>query len=107
MTIKIRKGMHRTDDHATSVAGAKSVTYRAGSQKHRLLLAYAQAFASGLTDEEAAVVTGLTESCYWKRCGELRQDGFIQETDRTRKGTAGVPRMVSTITPEGLRAAKR
>ena len=43
----------RTSDPATSHAGARSVRYRAGSQKARLLVAYAAA-QRPLTDSEAA-----------------------------------------------------
>ena len=70
-----RNGRTRNPDWTSSIMGAQSVAYRAGSQKARLLDAYQQAYPLGLTDDEAAVAAGLPlTSCYWKRCGELRQD---------------------------------
>jgi hypothetical protein len=102
---EIRKGRTRRDDKASSIAGAESVAYRAGSQKAKLLEAYARAGARGLTDEQAAELAGLNmRSCFWKRCGELRQDGYIAETGEHRIGDAGVARLVSRVTDSGLRA---
>jgi hypothetical protein len=96
--IDQRKGRHRRNDYATSVVGAEAVAYRAGSQKARLLAAYRRAGGAGLSDDEAAIAAGLPlTSCYWKRCGELRQDGKILDTGQTRIGFAGVPRIVSRM----------
>jgi hypothetical protein len=106
MTIKIRKGMVRADDYETSIAGAEAVTFRAGSQKHRLLSVY-YAYPEGLNDEEAAVYASLTRTCYWKRCGELRQDGLIEDTGQTSTGEAGVERIVCRITPKGREVYRR
>jgi hypothetical protein len=73
-----RSGRHRHPDWTSSIIGAERIAYRSGSQKDKLLNAYRSAFPNGLTDDEAAVVAGLPlTSCYWKRCGELRQDGKI------------------------------
>lgn len=88
-----RRGRTRTNDHVSSEAGAESVAYRAGSQKAKLLAAF-KAAPDGLTDEEAAEVAGLLRSCFWKRCGELREDGVITPTGAYRMGEAGVQRMV-------------
>lgn len=75
---EFRQGRHRIPDKATSVAGAVSVAYRAGSQKQRLLDAFKAAYPASLTDDEACVAAGLPlTSCYWKRCSELRQDRAI------------------------------
>lgn len=71
-------GRYRRDDHASSISGARSVALRAGSQKARLLEAYATA-AWPLSDEDAAVEAGVPpRSCFWKRCSELRADGLIE-----------------------------
>lgn len=84
-----RSGRTRNPDWITSEMGAKSVAYRAGSQKRRLLDAYEAAYPAWLTDDEAAVAAGLPlTSCYWKRCGELRQDGVI-ETGEARVSRVG------------------
>lgn len=97
---EFRKGRHRKHDRDTSVEGAESVAYRAGSQKDKLLKAYATAYPKALTDEEAAELAGLPmTSCYWKRAGELRQDGKIVELSTTKKGSAGVQRILCVFKP--------
>jgi len=68
-------GRHRYPDWKTSIIGAERIAYRSGSQKAKLLSAYREAYPHGLTDDEAAVAARLPlTSCYWKRCGELRDD---------------------------------
>jgi hypothetical protein len=90
------KGRHRAKDYDSSVQGAKSVSYRAGSQKAKLLSAFQESGKHGLTDDEAAVITGLEKSCFWKRCGELRSANLIYDTGTTRKGPLfGEQRMIS------------
>ena len=99
----------RRDDHATSKAGAAAVAPRAGSQRAHLLAMYERNHwrEEGLTDEEAAERAGLLGSCYWKRCGELRDEGWIEVvrdsdgTPVTRLGSAGSPRFASRITAAG------
>lgn len=97
----------RASDPATSHRAAKSAAIRSGSQKHTLLRAYAMAGGVGLTDEEAASVTRLDQArscCWWKRCSELRQAGYISDTGRTRTSVAGEQRMVCEITAAGRAA---
>lgn len=97
-----REGRARHTDPATSHDGARSVTVRAGSHKARLLTRYFYAGETGLTDDDAAVRSGLERSCFWKRCGELREDGLIIDTGRTRPGPLhGEARMVCVITDAG------
>jgi hypothetical protein len=106
-----RKGRSKRFDVATARAGADSVAYRAGSQKALLLAKYRAAASlpdnSGLTDEEAAKRAGLENTCYWKRCGELREDGLIEWVldntgeIRTRLGWSGVDRGICRITEAG------
>lgn len=91
----------RTDDYSTSVDGAESVKMRATSQQWKLLVVFASWGHLGCTDEAAASGAHLTRSCYWKRCGELRQMGLIEFTGEKVKGEAGVPRLVSAITEKG------
>jgi hypothetical protein len=102
-TYDYRPGRYRSTDPSTSAEGARSVAYRAGSQKALLLRAYVD--TNGLTDEEAAAVAGLSHIGFWKRCAELRRDGFIEDTGTTRTGVAGVNCMVCEITEAGLDAA--
>lgn len=92
-----RKGRHRRNDQPGSVAGARSVVYRAGTQKALLMAAFEAAWPNDLTDEEAATNAGVSlTSEYSKRCGELRDDGVIVQVEgRSRMGGAGIPRLVS------------
>lgn len=86
---------------ATSKAGAKSLTVRAGSQRALLLSRYA---LESLTDEEAGKASNLSshpKCCYWKRCSELRQAGYIATTGVWRRSSAGVYQHVCAITWEG------
>lgn len=98
----------RRDDPPTSAAAAQAVTVRANNQRGRLLRAYRWA-PNGLTDDEAqarAVGVSVT-SCYWKRCSELRDAGFITTTGVTRAGRAGVQRIVCFLTPAGATVLNR
>jgi hypothetical protein len=98
----------RREDGKTSTSGAKAMTVRAGSQRATLLATYyAEHF---LTDEEAGKVSGLAmlpKCCYWKRCSELRQAGYIKPNGKTRVSTAGVEQQICHITAEGILALAR
>jgi hypothetical protein len=103
-----QSGRVRRDDHSTSIAGADDIAKRAGGQKAILLSAFADAGSDGLNDEQAAERAGVNmRSCWWKRCGELRDLGLIQflfdaqGNEITRVATSGVARKVSVITPLG------
>jgi hypothetical protein len=91
--------LHRNPDRATSVEGAHNVQLRSGTQKVKLLAAYAIYYE--LTDDEAARYADLLGATYWRRCGELRDLGLIEDTGKTRVGLAGVSRMVCVITNKG------
>lgn len=96
----------RGGDVATSRAPLPSLAIRAGSQRARLLAVYAQHW-DGITDEEAGRISGLSElprCCYWKRCSELRQAGYITATGSTRVSTAGEAQQVCAITATGTEA---
>ena len=93
----------RSTDPETSKTATASLTVRAGSQRHRLLQTYAAAL-SGLTDEEAGNASGLAQlpkCCYWKRCSELRQAGYIAPTGDTRLSSAEERQQVCRITDTG------
>jgi hypothetical protein len=93
----------RRNDGATSTGGAKAITVRAGSQRSTLLASYY--VHDDLTDEEAGNVSGLAalpKCCYWKRCSELRQAGYIKPNGKTRISSAGVEQQVCHITAEGI-----
>ena len=93
----------RRTDPRTSKAAGESVKMRAGSQKHILLCSYMLA-ENGLTDEEAGEDSGLAhrrKCCYWKRCSELRQAGFIAPTGETRLSSTNEQQQVCAITEAG------
>jgi len=93
----------RSEDPQTSKSGAVSMAIRAGSQRHTLLQAYGAA-PYGLTDEQAGDTTGLSDNvrcCYWKRCSELRQAGYISSAGITRPSSAGEMQKVCVITDLG------
>jgi hypothetical protein len=46
-------------------------------------------------------LSSLPKCCYWKRCSELRQAGYIKPTGETRVSSAGVEQQVCRITIEG------
>lgn len=94
----------RTGDHETAFEGAADVTARAPTQRKQLLGAFFVANAYGLTDEQAANWASLRNSCFWKRCGELRRDGLIEFNGEARPGGAGTNRKVSVITDKGRKA---
>jgi hypothetical protein len=100
----------RSTDPVTSHAAAREIRVKAGTQRARLLEAFAQAdqneyhsHGGSLTDEQAMerahAVSPLSE--FSKRCSELRQGGFIEPTGETRAGSAGPQRIVSRITGKG------
>lgn len=96
-------GVRARDPH-TSAAGAKSLAVHAGSQRALILFWYS---IQSLTDEEAGRWSGLAKRpkcCYWKRCSELRQAGYIKPTGETRVSLAGVVQQVCAITEAGLDA---
>ena len=91
----------RANDPTTSAKAATTIWVRAGSQRARLLHEYARA---DMTDEEAGHASGLaqqTKCCYWKRCSELRQAGYIAPTRLLRPSSAGSDQRVGSITPAG------
>lgn len=89
------QGLARTTDPETSHEAGRKLTTRE-SQKAALLEHYLAAGPAGLTDDEAGIAAGLMESCYWRRCTDLRQDGSIAFNGETRIGpSAGARRNVS------------
>ena len=91
----------RAKDPATSTKAAQSLWVRAGSQRALLLSRYAVA---DMTDEEAGHASGLAmlpKCCYWKRCSELRQAGYITTTGEVRHSSAKVDQQVCSITETG------
>lgn len=91
----------RATDPATSTRATQNLSVRAGSQRATLL---AQYDLDSMTDEEAGEATGLArlaKCCYWKRCSELRQAGYIAPTGAVRRSSAQVDQQVCSITQTG------
>jgi hypothetical protein len=95
---------HTDPPTSQEAAASRDNRIRWGSQRHKLLSAFAD--APDMTDEQAGKATGLyaLRACYWKRCGELRELGLIEDTGRTRTSECGHEVIVSTITQKGLAA---
>ena len=95
-----------TDPTTSHLAGA-SAQLRAGTAKARLLDVYARSehWNDGLCDEDAATDAQLPiRSCWWKRCSELRADGYIEPTGRYTTSQAGEQVMLCRITHKGIKA---
>ena len=91
----------RANDPETSTKAAQGLWVRAGSQRATLLAEYAH---DPMTDEEAGNASGLAmlpKCCYWKRCSELRQAGYITPTGEVRQSSARVDQQVCSITEAG------
>ena len=103
----LRARYARTTDPATSQRAAKRAALRAGSQCTLLLRQYAKAGDVGLAAWEAGDMSGLSSRqgcCYWRRCTDLRDMGFIADTDETRLSPAGERQGVRVITAAGWSA---
>lgn len=96
----------RRGDPTTSHTAAARL--RPGTQRRRLLAAYAEA-DFGLTADEAGAAAGLLHTGYWKRCSDLLHLGLIHPvygvdaTVATRPGRSGQPQEVRAITDLGRR----
>lgn len=104
-----RPGRARRGDPATSKAGARSVAFRAGSQKARLLVAFASSPVP-ICDADAARYADLLKPgiCYWKRCGELREDGLLERTgEEVESSVTGEQVPTSRLTEKGRTMVER
>lgn len=115
MQLELQFIAARTSDPATSQAN-RDAYVRKMSQRDLLLVTYYnfwklqhEPYADGMTDEEVGFATILNgesmyaqRACYWKRCSELRKNGFIRATGETRVSAAGQMQQVCQITPEGI-----
>jgi hypothetical protein len=84
-------------------AVSKELRVRAGSQRWELLRQYVE--HGPLTNEQAGDLSGLSERkgcCYWKRCGELLEHGYIADTGEQRRSQAGEMQRICRVTDKGL-----
>ena len=88
------EGTRSSIQYSTSVEADSHMTPSAPTLRAKLLEMYVKAGNDGLTDDEAARDAGVLDTCYWKRCHELRQQGLIVNTGRKRIGLSGRKRIV-------------
>lgn len=90
----------RSSDPLTSHLAAEEVKVRAGSHRARLLSVYREGLP--LSDAEAASLADMPErSCWWKRCSELRQGGYIEPHGLTIDPETEALVMTCRITDKG------
>lgn len=97
----------RTGDHQTSVHAKK---FNLNADRVKVLRAYADQFTRlppGLTDYELADRLGKQQNSVGKRRGELRDFGYIEETQDKRLSPTKTPCIVWVITPLGLRLDRK
>ena len=101
----------RNSDPDTSREAAKAFPFTRGSQRHRMLEAFAAAIPLthlsrlddvALTARQAAGKAGISPtSCYWKRCSELKRDGYIFRVCTKTDLESGLQREAYCITAAG------
>ena len=102
---------HLAAEQVAQREGPTYTTIRRGSHRHRLLLTYRAALTvsifGGLTDAEAVAATALPpRACGWRRCGELREGGFIAVNGVVVSET-GAEARTCRITAAGLAELER
>ena len=88
-------------------AVSKELRIRAGSQRWTLLRQYVE--HGPLTNEQAGELSGLSEKkscCYWKRCSELLQHGYLADTGAQIESQVGEMQRVCRVTDKGLEVIK-
>lgn len=101
MEIQLSYPAARNTDPATSKQAANNLPIRGGTQRAKILSAYLD---GAYTDDEIGQITGLASlpnCCYWKRCSELRQAGYIEPTGQTRPSRVNKLQQVCRITEAG------
>lgn len=82
---------------------SKVLDVRPGTQRAKLLAAYGRNSFTTLSDEQAASLADLHYQgiCWWKRCSELRQGGFIRVVGHG-EGSNGAAVQRCGLTGKGL-----
>jgi len=89
----------------TSLAAAIDNLPRAGTQRRVVydwIARYSEFPYDGITRDELEAVSGLTGNTIRPRVRELEEEGFIEETDRTRKTRSGSMATVLVATNVGV-----
>ena len=95
----------RATDPETSHIAAKRPAWRARRDRTYVLIAHYE-HSSGLTDFELAALLEKQQTSVGKRRGELRDMGFIEETQDRRPAPSGSPAIVWRITQDGIGCAR-
>lgn len=99
-------GGSRRDGPDTSRRAALDNYPQSGSQRWKVLMALVESEDQGATYAELAEMTGLgggASGSAGKRVSELRRDGWIEPTGRTRLTPLGSESQVMVVTDAGLR----
>jgi hypothetical protein len=100
-------GIRKTDPPTSHLAATNAVcVIKHGSQRSKLLRAFASAGSDGLTDEQAGTKAYVRRIADTRRCSELRRGGLIEPTGETRELSTGCQGMVCRITGAGLVALR-
>jgi hypothetical protein len=99
-----RRGASRHTDPTTSHDAGADVAPRTGTQRWRLLKAIAAAGDAGLTNEEAAELTGIALRSSGPRLAELKHGGWIAATGKTRLGSLNSEQDILVTTDKGQMA---
>jgi hypothetical protein len=103
MSIQLSFPTARNTDPETSKLAGKNIAVKGGSQRAQILAVYLH---GEYIDDEIGQITGLgnlPNCCYWKRCSELRQAGYIEPTGFTRRSRADKLQQICRITEAGRR----
>lgn len=99
------RGVRTTDPDTSRLAAKASPELRARDRWQVLLLHAAN--PDGLTDFELAALGRRQQTSFGKRRGELRDAGYIVETDDRRPAPSGASAIVWRITASGQALALR
>lgn len=96
----------RASDPVTSHMAARRTPALRAHDRRRVLLTHVS-HPDGLTDFELGVLVGRQQTSAGKRRGELRDDGFIEDSLIRRAAPSGASAIVWRITAAGLAVAAR
>lgn len=95
-------GRFHAEPHPTEVAGAVAAIPNTGSQRRLILDAIAAAGEDGLTHDELAEVEGVSDRAHRTRRKELEDDGWVEDSGRTRLTETRTDAVVWVLTKRGL-----
>lgn len=99
----VRIGKFQAEPHPTALRGAVKVYPRSGTQRRLILDAIAAAGERGLTHDEIAAVPGVADTAHRTRKTELVEDGWVEDSGRTRPTVTGTDAIVWVLTEQGRR----